>query len=295
MSVYLSSGAFRTRYLPDIVENARLLGVRHVELSSGVDHMPEFDAYVPKLKRSGLHLLLHNYFPAPAQPFVLNLGALDAGVLEQSREHVKRCLALSADLGAAYYSVHSAFVLGMNADMLGKPAQQASVEQRLGPEQREQALAAFTESLVMLTQEAAELGIDLLVENNVVSPQYIQLRGVDPFLMTTAAEIKSVLDTVAAPNLHLLLDVGHARVSATALGYDAADFVEKVRPYVKALHLSDNNGQEDQNLPVQEDSWFWPHLKGLGAVDAVLEAYSIDDATIQAQICLTRRKLEALN
>jgi sugar phosphate isomerase/epimerase len=295
MSVYLSSGAFRTRYLPDIVENARLLGVRHVELSSGVDHMPAFDAYIPKLKRSGLNLLVHNYFPAPARPFVLNLGALDAGVLEQSREHVKRCLALSADLGAAYYSVHSAFVLGMNADMLGKPDQQATVEQRLGPEQREKSLEVFVESLRMLTQDAAELGLDLLVENNVVSPHYMQLRGVDPFLMTTAAEIKIVLDAVAAPNLHLLLDVAHARVSATALGFDAGEFIEQVRPCIKALHLSDNNGHEDENLPVHEDSWFWPHLKGLGAVDAVIEAYSIDDATILAQISLTRRKLEALN
>ena len=112
--------------------------------------------------------------------------------------------------------------------------------------------------------------------------------------MTTAAEIERVLVQVAAPNLHLLLDVGHARVSATALGFDAADFIQRLRPYIKALHLSDNDALDDQNLPFSEDSWFWSELAGLGHVDAVVEVYAIDDATIRSQIGIARRKLSAL-
>ena len=291
MPVYISTGAFRTRNLPEIIGAARSLGLRHVELSSGVDHFPEFDAYLPELKRSGLDLLVHNYFPAPAQPFVLNLGALDPATLDKSRQHVKRCLALSADLGAAYYSVHSAFVLAVSPDMLGKPAAQASLGQDIDQSAREQSFAAFVDSLRMLTQYAAALGLELLIENNVVSPEYIRLRGVDPFLMTTAEEIAGLMQAVSAPNLGLLLDVGHARVSGTALHFDAADFVERVRPYVRALHLSDNDGREDQNLPFDETSWFWPHLQGLADVDAVVEVYRIDDAVIRQQIELASRKL----
>jgi len=294
MPIYISSGAFRTRHLPDIVRGAEVLGHPYLELSSGVDHYPRLDDYLPALKRSPLQFLVHNYFPAPAQPFVLNLGALEPTVLEMSREHVRRCLSLSAELGGSYYSVHSAFVLGLSPEALGKPAEQASIRSQVGPEERQESLSVFVDSLKALTRQAADLDLGLLVENNVISPEYIRLRGVDPFLMTTAAEIEDLFARVNAPNLRLLLDVAHARVSATALGFDPGEFVQRVKPHIGALHLSDNDGQADQNLPIREDSWFWPHLQGLGQLDAVIEVYEIDDVVIRSQIELVRQQLDRL-
>ena len=112
--------------------------------------------------------------------------------------------------------------------------------------------------------------------------------------MTTAAEIEDVFALVGASNLGLLLDVAHARVSANALGFDPGDFVQRLKPYIGALHLSDNDGQEDQNLPIRDDSWFWPHLRGLGGLDAVIEVYEIDDATIKSQVEIVRQQLDSL-
>ena len=294
MAVFLSSGAFRTRSLPEVVSQAQVLGIRHLELSSGVEHFPQLDAYVPVLKSSGIQLLVHNYFPAPAEPFVLNLGALDAQTLEASREHVRNCIDLSSKLGASYYSVHSAFVLRMNAEHLGKPQAQADLSSRSGLPDRNLVRKVFIESLKLLCAEAAHHGLDLLVENNVVSPKYLRTRQEDPFLMTNADEIEDVLQEVGAPNIGLLMDVAHARVSSAALGFDLATFVRRLRPYIRALHLSDNDGQEDQNLPMSENSWFWRELKGLGHLDAVVEVYRIDDDTILSQMSLTRRKLAGL-
>jgi sugar phosphate isomerase/epimerase len=181
----------------------------------------------------------------------------------------------------------------LRPEVLGKPAEQASIGPGIEPAERRESLSIFVESLKILTREAADLNLGLLVENNVISPEYIRLRGIDPFLMTTAAEIDDVFARVGAPNLRLLLDVAHARVSATALGFDPGDFVQRVKPYVGALHLSDNDGQADQNLPIREDSWFWPHLRGLSHLDAVIEVYEIDDATIRSQIELVRRQMES--
>ena len=293
MAIYISSGAFQSRLLTDILAQARGLGVTHLELSSGVEHFPMLEEYVPTLKATGLSLLVHNYFPAPSIPFVLNLGALEPDALSASREHVRACLRLSRALGGAYYSVHSAFGLQLTADVLGKPELQAVLSARRGVPDRDHVRAVFVESLRLLCAEAATLGLDLLLENNVISPRYLSMRGVNPFLMTTADEIGSVLAEVSAPNLGLLLDVAHARVSATALGFDPVEFVQQVRPHVRALHLSDNDTVEDQNLPLREESWFWPHLKGMEHMDVVVEVYAIDGPNIMAQLKLARSRLES--
>lgn len=263
----------------------------HLELSSGIEHFPAFDAFLPTLLSSGMQLLVHNYFPAPARPFVLNLGALDAGLLEGSRAHVRRCLELTDRLGGRFYSVHAAFVLSLTAEVLGRPSAQAELAapSRLD---RDRARAVFVESLRMLSREFAAAERWLLVENNVVSPGNAPVRGSEPFLMTTADDIESILAEVGAPNLGLLLDVGHARVSATALGFDAGEFVRRVRPWVRALHLSDNDGVEHQNHPVRENSWFWPYLRDLNYFDAVIEVNALDATAIPSQLALVRRKLE---
>jgi len=32
-------------------------------------------------------------------------------------------------------------------------------------------------------------------------------------------------------------------------------------PWIKAYHFSDNDGLSDSNNLIDEDSWFWPHIK----------------------------------
>ncbi len=48
--------------------------------------------------------------------------------------------------------------------------------------------------------------------------------------------------------------MGHARVSATALDFDPIEFMERIKPFTEALHLSENDAQEDQNLPFEESA-----------------------------------------
>ncbi|MBI5162522.1 MAG: sugar phosphate isomerase/epimerase [Magnetospirillum sp.] len=290
MAIYVSSGAFRVRTVPGVLEAATRLGVTHLELSSGLDPIADIEAVMPALLASGLDLLVHNYFPAPVVPFVLNLAALDEATLEHSRRHVRECLRLTGRLGGGYYSVHGGFALALKPELLGRPEAQAELARSQGMPDREAAFAVFVESLRLLCAEAKTIGKQILVENNVIAPKHLAIHPHNPLLICEAGEIERLFAAVAADNLGLLVDVAHARVSATALGFDPADFLRRLAPLTRAYHLSDNDGREDSNLPITESAWFWPHLaKGR---DIVIEVYRLDDDAIRSQWALAHRILK---
>src|SRR5689334_5084396 len=89
------------------LDRLRGAGIRDIELGAGVT----VDRGVDVLERqSDLRLLVHNYFPPPAQSFVLNLSSPDEDVRGQSVALVESALDLSARLKAPFYSVHGGFI-----------------------------------------------------------------------------------------------------------------------------------------------------------------------------------------
>src|SRR5690349_9576210 len=78
-AAYVSSGAFPSRRLGEILDHATGWGLTHVELSSDIAYDA---ANVATARAAGRHvrLMLHNYFPAPKEPFVLNLAAVDRDI-----------------------------------------------------------------------------------------------------------------------------------------------------------------------------------------------------------------------
>ena len=89
-----------------------------------------------------------------------------------------------------------------------------------------------------------------------------------------------------------VIDLSHAKVSGTALGFRPHDFLDEVAPYVRALHLSDNDGREDQNLSFAEDAWFYPCLKDFRHVPWVLETYKLEDHVMMQQCAMLRASKE---
>ncbi len=282
---FLSSGAFQTRSLPDIVTFSVEQGLDHVELSSGVKHDPEQLASVYATTGQPMRYLVHNYFPAPEKSFVLNLASSDNQVMQQSVDHCQRAIALAAELGAPFYSVHSGFAVHLTPEILGDPDAQSRLGQTAYMTY-EDAYQRFFESVKQLINEAKTQGIRLLIENNVVSPLYLDKHGHNPFLMATADEIVEFMNAINDPTLGLLVDVGHANVSATALKFDRHEFLETVAPYIGGFHLSDNDGQTDQNLPFNKNAWFCPFLQQFQQqtpVPIVIEAYRLSLDQMRSQ------------
>jgi hypothetical protein len=57
-------------------------------------------------------------------------------------------------------------------------------------------------------------------------------------------ELLQIIHAVGGPNLGICLDTGHLNLA----GHDQADFIHKAAPYLKALHIADNDGSSDQHI-----------------------------------------------
>ena len=268
-SIYVSSGAFRTRSVREIVDVCLKNGIPRLELGSGTAWEPDLLECVRETAGRRMSYLVHNYFPPHERPFVLNLAASEPEMLTRSRNHCRLAVDLTAELGGGFFSVHAGFAFTARPDDLGKDltnAPRGSLEQ---------AQKTFVESLKDLCAYGVQRGVTIVVENNVVAP-FNLVNGKNRLcLCATAEDILQTFAEVGSSNLGLLVDVGHLKVTANALNFDKQKFLEAVAPHVMALHLSDNDGVADQNLPFGREAWFLPLLAEFSKATMVLEAYRL--------------------
>ena len=277
-NVFASTGAFARMTVEQIIEAAASAGISHIELASGTRH-ESGDNLVRTLeaaRENGYAFLVHNYFPVPAEPFVLNLASGDPKTLERSIRHVMSAVELAAAIGSPFYSVHCGFCVDPAPDELGKALHGRAIP-------LDQAMDIFVDSVLQLAGHAQDRGVDLLLENNVLSRANagrVQLLGVTP------DDIESVLQRIDRPNVGLLLDVAHLKVSAKTIGFDLKTAAARLAPLIRCCHLSENDGNADTNEPVSADAWFWqPILANVTQQPVwVLEAYDLPLPVIRDQL-----------
>jgi sugar phosphate isomerase/epimerase len=341
--IYVSTGAFHGGRLAEMAEACESLGAG-LELSSGVRWHPGLEAEIDEVAvaRKG-KLLVHNYFPPPEKPFVLNLASTNPFTLELSKAHARAAIDLTARLGAPFYSVHSGFAMDLKAEDLGRP------DAQLRAKKVPNALAytTFLAAVRELSGYAKARGVRLLIENNVIAKNQVRRnplkmqkveelwpwlrslirKGVitranlyeesplpaaaeevpewvrafaekyginieidnteSPLLMTEPGELGKIFRYLNDTNIGLLLDVGHAKVSAAALGFEPGKFFEELAPWIGALHLSDNDGIRDNNKPFGPDAWFAKYF--LGDVPLVIEAYRIEIDGVAKLVDIVKR------
>ena len=224
-------------------------GLNAIELGAGVSIDKDSLSQVAGM---GCQFLVHNYFPPPSEPFVLNLASGDDSIRKRSLDLISEALALTARLGAPFYSVHAGFItdptsFGTTSFVFPMPA---------SPDEPQFAMDRFTTALEIAVDRAQHLGVQLLVENNVCSHE---LRG--KLLLDTADEFLTLFHILPSPYLGILLDTGHLNVTAHTLDFDRMSFVDEVTPYIRAFHVHDNDGIADTHQPVQPGSWVFDVLR----------------------------------
>lgn len=282
---YISSGAFAGCDIAAILERCDATGVTKLELGSGLRCSEAELRDLERRREAGMMFLPHNYFPAPEKPFVLNLASADSEILCRSMDHCKRGIEIATRLGSPFFSVHAGFMLNLEPSDLGKPT---ALQARLNGVNvnRMAAMDQFCENVYILADLAQSSGVDLLIENNVVSLSAIRDDGENGLLLADANEISQFFSDTNHPALGLLVDVGHVNVSATALGFDRANFMEKVSPYLRAFHLSSNDGQHDSNKFFHSSDWFASWLPMFQDTARIIEVYAMtnDELIHQYQI-----------
>jgi len=224
-------------------------GLNAVELGAGVSiGDPELFEMknLPALKSGARRFLIHNYFPPPRESFILNLSSPDEAIRRRSLDFVLAALDLAARLDAPYYSVHAGFVV----DPLEMGPTSFRFPPLPSPDEPRRAMERFIETIKPAVSHAESVGVGLLVENNVCPAD---LRG--KLLLQTADEFHELLDACPSASLGVLLDTGHLKVAARTFGFECADFVDALGPYVKVVHIHDNDGRLDTHEPIGPGSW----------------------------------------
>ena len=244
-----------------------------LEFSSG---MPYRENMEKVFLETNLIKYAHNYFPAPRIPFVLNLASTNEEIRCKSIEHCIRGIELSSKVKAPFFSAHAGFCIDPSPEELGK---QLRTDKSFNKEDN---WKAFKNSLHVILKKAAEHNIKFLVENNVIAKMNLLESGKNPLLCCEIQEIQELFREMKNPSLGLLLDTAHWKVSANTLRFDLLDCM-KIKQYVQCLHHSDNEGEFDNNLSLNEDYWFLPLMKHFTNAIHVLEVKKLTEDEIRKQ------------
>lgn len=279
--ILVSTGGYKTQPAWKTCHSFLSAGILNIELSGG-----SYDAdqltHLRSIKKSTT-LQIHNYFPPPEKPFVFNLASLVDETADRSLEHAKRAILWSSELGRLVYSFHAGFLVELTVNELGKTMISRDLFDR------DKAMCYFLERVCYLADYARAHGVEILIENNVVSAINLKQFNANPCLMADSGECLFVMRRTPK-NVNLLIDVAHLKVSARSLGFEKVLFLENCNPWIKAYHLSDNDGTQDANEIVTKDSWFWPHIKRELKYYS-LEIYNVPLRTLSQQLSLAEAML----
>lgn len=278
--IFVSTGGFN---LSGINASRCLLSnnINHVELSGGKGDENQTKELIEI--SSECNFQVHNYFPPPNKPFVLNLASSNNAINHTTYNHIIRAIDLAKQLGSKFYSFHGGFLLDPEVNELG----QRFNKQKL--QNRDQGKDLFVKRVNEISDYAKQKGIKILLENNVMSASNHDSFGENPFLMTHHHEIIEIMKSTDE-NVGLLVDLAHLKVSANVEKFCKFEFLEVTTEYTQAYHLSDNNGLADTNDPVSSNSWFWPYInKNLNYY--TLEVYNQSFDIIKDQLRITQSAL----
>jgi sugar phosphate isomerase/epimerase len=268
--IFASTGCVRGEFW-DKLDRYRDAGLEDVELGTTTE--PLGDGLVDRLREHARRYVVHNYFPPPAESFVLNLASPDDDVRARSLRLVEHALETAAALGSPLYSVHAGFV----SDPTGFDGR--SFVFAPGGD-AEAAKDRFREAIGAALDRARDLGVELLVENNVCTPE---TRGA--LLLQAPDEFEELT------GFGILLDTGHLNVSATTLGFDRSEFVRRLGPRIRAFHLHDNDGSADRHEPAAAGSWAREAVRATDAETIVVEALFANVEALRDHVEELRRDL----
>lgn len=250
--IFISTGGFKDKMAWESSKELTNFGLNNIELSGGIYSKENLN----KLKnmKQFASFRIHNYFPPPPQPFVFNLASLNHDTLKKSREHARTALQYANELESPIYSFHAGFLLDPKVEELGKRILKRDLFNR------NESIKIFLDSINNLADYSMSQGVELLIENNVLSEKNYKEFKTNPLLMTSADESIFIMENTPI-NVNLLIDVAHLKVSSNSLNFSPAYFFDQCNQWIKGYHFSDNNGKTDSNDSFDEKSWFWPFIK----------------------------------
>jgi sugar phosphate isomerase/epimerase len=255
----MSSTWFATRRfgIRESVERCFALGFELAEVGAGHKYEPDAVETVLKLKRKypAKHFTIHALFP-PLRPQQKKSYAMN---LSDEEEHAK-ILEVAAGMFDLTNKI-GADVVGMHGGYAGEVAwvpgrggfDTLKIRKPIQDNVAEKNMMSILEKLTVLAEEHK---LKLAIE-------------VCPFdasrpLLSDPEIFRKIFSRIKSENLGMLLDVGHAHVSAAAKGFNPYDFTARFKEKIFELHLHDVVDGKDHNLVGTGEIDFARHFKIIG-------------------------------
>ncbi len=228
--------------LEDVLETLITLDVKNIELADSGNHSlnPKRIDRLQELRSSyELEFSIH----APYAD--TNLSADDDLIREWVLKRIRASIRFASELEAKNIVIHPGWTTATERFMRGR------------------SWDLNIRSLRWLQKYAGDYGVECLLEN-VPNPT--------PYLLVTVDDFQ-LFDDEMTPHLDYVLDIGHANLTG-----EIYDFMDAFGPQIKHVHVSDNEGEQDQHLPIGEGVIDWKSvIKALNGINydgwLVVESY----------------------
>lgn len=245
--IYVSSSCIKNNNIAEVICQLADKGIQNVELSGGTDYYDGIESDLKRLKeRYQLNYVCHAYFPPPKVSFVVNLASCNDDIYIKSIEHYDNCIDLLKKINCNVLSVHAGFLIEISKDEIGRKLNKTVIYDK------NEAYSRFCYAYENLSRKCKERDIQLYLENNVLSQEnYQEFKYQNYFMMTDYESIMYLKEQI---HFDLLLDLGHLHVSSDTLGLDYEQECNKLKKYVRWIHISENNGIYDEHKPLRNGS-----------------------------------------
>jgi len=283
-NISISTGGYKNLSGLQAIKYLKKNNIFSIELSGGKYSKNQLNQIASFKKK--LNLRVHNYFPPPKNPFVINLASDNKKILNKSINQIKKSILLVKKLGGNTYSFHAGFRLDPNFKSLGKKFEKIKMMSK------KKALNNFVKQTKKISKFAKKNKVNILLENNVLTKKNLNRFKSNPFLLTNYNDIQNFFKLMPK-NVRLLIDVAHLKVSAKTEKLDPIKSLKIMNKYVKGYHFSENNGFTDSNRPFNKNAWFLPYIKkNLNYYS--IEVYNESPSKLKNQINILKKKLVTL-
>jgi sugar phosphate isomerase/epimerase len=277
--IYTSTSCLKKpKDLIKVLNEYQNAGLENVELGSVHQYFP-----LNELKKYNFNFLIHNYFPPPKIPFNFNLASQKKSIKNKSISMAKKAIELCRKLDSPLYTFHAGFTV--DPPKLGMPfPKQNSYD-------RTKSISTFIESILEIKDTSKKYGIKIAMEPNVVQKFNLVNGRNELLLFSEFTEIKK-LSKLFGNNFGLLLDLGHTSVTSHWLNFDKDVFVKECKKYIFAVHISHNNGKQDQHRSLTKDCWQVSKLKNFKKIPIILETMNLNTIQIKKNIKIIKNSFE---
>lgn len=229
--LYISSASIKNNSIFETINQLKTI-TNNIELSGGTKIQEDMLENISKLKNKKFNFLVHSYFPPPINDFVLNF----ADTSKKTRAFITESMKYVKELDIPYYSVHA----GFKRDFKIKNELLIDGKSSFLMENIINNISWFCDSYT------EKIALENLFPNGQKETCFV-------------SHINEIVELLELDRrVFLLLDLGHLKISSRFYKFNYLEAVNllfnKYSDRILEIHLSENNGMEDNHYIIQSDS-----------------------------------------